>query len=95
MYESNDSDRIIPQVAAFAAQWGADQELEACCTWLSDHGYIAADPELRAARRSKALSLKEQAIKDLDDLEVNLKDFGMGFVPITNLRKALEALPND
>ena len=38
---------------------------------------------------------KEQAIKDLDDLEVNLKDFGMGFVPITNLRKVLEALPND
>jgi dienelactone hydrolase len=66
MYESNDSDRIIPQVAAFAAQWGADQELEACCTWLSDHGYIAADPELRAARRPKPPSLKEQVSKALD-----------------------------
>jgi hypothetical protein len=48
-----------------AFQAGADQELEACCTWLSDHGYIAADPELRAARRSKALSLKELALAAL------------------------------
>jgi hypothetical protein len=56
-------------------------ELEACCELLKAHGY-----------KGKA---KEQALKDLDDLEVNLKDFGMGFVPITNLRKALEALPND
>jgi hypothetical protein len=31
MYESNHNEAIIPQVAAFAAQWGADQELEACC----------------------------------------------------------------
>jgi hypothetical protein len=95
MYESNDSDRIIPQVAAFAAQWGADQELEACCKCLTLLGCSGTAAEVRAARRPKPSSLKEQAIKDLDDLEVNLKDFGMGFVPIANLRKALEALPND
>jgi len=95
MYESNDSDRIIPQVAAFAAQWGADQELEACVELLKADGYKGKAIDLRNARRPKPPSLKEQAIKDLDDLEVNLKDFGMGFVPIANLRKALEALPND
>jgi hypothetical protein len=96
-YESNDSDRIIPQVAAFAAQWGADQELEACCEWQKYHLHSGPhlNKQLRAARRPKPPTLKEQAIKDLDDLEVNLKDFGMGFVPITNLRKALEALPDD
>ena len=78
-----------------AYQVGADQELEACCRWLSKYrpGLLAAD--LRYVRRPKPPSLKEQALKDLDDLEANLKDFGMGFVPITNLRKALEALPND
>ena len=81
-------------IATQAAQWGADQELEACCKWLGPLGIKGGD-NLRRARRPKPPSLKEQAIKDLDDLEVNLKDFGMGFVPITNLRKALEALPND
>ena len=32
-----------------AAQWGADQELEACCEWLPDVGGRRA--MLRAARR--------------------------------------------
>jgi hypothetical protein len=79
-----------------AFQAGADQELEACCTWLSDHGYIAADPELRAARRSKALSLKELALKALEPIE------RYASAPVTTnkeslalIRKALEALPND
>jgi len=79
-----------------AFQAGADQELDACCEWfVRDWTDIETTNKLRAARRPKPPTLKEQAIKDLDDLEVNLKDFGMGFVPITNLRKALEALPND
>jgi hypothetical protein len=91
---------LLPQgsMKAFtaAAQWGSDQELEACCEWfVQDWTDIETADKLRAARRPKPPSLKEQALKDLDDLEVNLKDFGMGFVPITNLRKALEALPND
>jgi hypothetical protein len=100
MHESNHNDPIIPQVAAFAAQWGADQELDACCEWFQEfyntESWVKHDlKHFRATRRPKPPTLKEQAIKDLDDLEVNLKDFGMGFVPITNLRKALEALPND
>ena len=78
-----------------AFQAGAEQELEACCELLKADGYKGKAIDLRNARRPKPPSLKEQAIKDLDDLEANLKDFGMGFVPITNLRKALEALPND
>ena len=76
-----------------AARWGADQELEACCTWLSDHGYIAADPELRAARRPKAPSLKEQALAKLAELEGKLgNDFPK---TIASLRRTIEALPND
>lgn len=83
-------------IATQAAQWGADQELEACVKWL-DEGLMTPYVAIRLSsdRRPKPPSLKEQAIKDLDDLEINLKDFGMGFVPIANLRKALEALPND
>jgi predicted HD phosphohydrolase len=76
-------------IATQAAQWGADQELEVCCTWLSDHGYIAADPELRAARRPKPPSLKEQALKALTAIE---GDFNTVGDRADTIRRALEAL---
>jgi hypothetical protein len=34
-----------------AAQWGADQELEACCEWLAYEGHEHEHLALRAARR--------------------------------------------
>ncbi len=50
-------------IATQAARWGADQELEACCEWLHWQN-LATHPELipslRAARRPKPPSLKEQ-----------------------------------
>ena len=56
-------------LAARAAQWGADQELEACLNWMIRMGYWGDDgkaiPALRAARRPKPPSLKEQALEDL------------------------------
>ena len=46
-----------------AAQWGADQELEACCKLVPGlTNYI------RAARRPKPPSLKEQALEALEAL---------------------------
>jgi hypothetical protein len=50
-----------------AAQWGADQELEACCEWIAAYPWLD-HPELlikqlRAARRPKPPSLKEQALE--------------------------------
>jgi hypothetical protein len=54
-------------IATRAAAWGSDQELEACCKWLDER--FRRDPffskTLRAARRPKAPSLKEQALKEL------------------------------
>jgi len=59
-------------IATQAAQWGADQELEACCEWLFrepvTHEIVGRDAryldfELRAARRPKPPSLKEQALE--------------------------------
>jgi hypothetical protein len=54
---------IGPLVATRSAQWGADQELEACCEWLDPKvpGYITC--ELRGARRPKPPGLKEQALQ--------------------------------
>jgi hypothetical protein len=53
------------RIATQAAQWGANQELEACCEWLDkgfgDVGNFPAT--LRAARRPKPPTLKEQAFE--------------------------------
>ena len=48
-------------IAARAAQWGADQELEACCQWISDDAEA-----LRIVRRPKPPSLAEEALEALD-----------------------------
>jgi hypothetical protein len=55
-------------VATRAAQWGADQELEACIAWFDKYipGYELVADRLRAARRPKPPSLKEQALLAID-----------------------------
>ncbi len=52
-------------LATRAAQWGADQELEACCEWLQDPDLNVDTYKLRAARRPKLPNLKEQALDAL------------------------------
>ncbi len=64
-------------LATLAAQWGADQELDACCQLL-DNGEHAATygchngNSLRTARRPKPPSLKEQALEALDEEQAEL-----------------------
>jgi len=55
-------------LATRAAQWGADQELEACCAYLVRCAQWEPEDvaELRAARRPKPPSLKEQALEALE-----------------------------
>jgi hypothetical protein len=77
-------------LAARAAQWGADQELEACCEWLENQPQWMED--LRAARRPKPPSLKEQALLQLDTLNADLAMHGRG-CDLSQIRRALEALP--
>ena len=76
-------------VATKAAQWGSDQELEACCEWLAYEGNGNEHLALHAARRPKPLSLKEQALHILDT-HGNLTR-----AEADTIRRALEALPND
>jgi hypothetical protein len=75
-------------LATRAAQWGADQELEACCEWLiQGWDYVRAD-KLRAARRPKPPSLKEQGFAALELLKQRTTDPNI----IEPLGRALEAL---
>lgn len=68
------------------AQQIADQELEACCEWfVQDWADIETADKLRAARRPKPPSLKEQAIAVLEDAGVNAAHYNI-------LLRALEAL---
>jgi hypothetical protein len=55
-------------VATRATQYGADQELEACCAWLFEEPLCASNThkKLRAARR-KPPNLKEQALQALSE----------------------------
>ncbi len=78
-------------LATRAAQWGADQELEACCKEL-EYNFIPDSSSLRAARRPKPPSLKERALHELaavynrDEIDDSAYD---------TIRRALEVLPND
>ena len=44
---------IAGYIATQAARWGADQELKACCDWMSNRSSLTE--QLRAARRPPAI----------------------------------------
>jgi hypothetical protein len=56
----------LQDIATQAAQWGADQEVGACCQWLVLNGYDLVASKFRAARRPKPPSLKKQALALID-----------------------------
>jgi hypothetical protein len=93
------SHRSDHDVFALAARWGADQELEACIELLQADGYQGKAMDLRNARRPKPPSLKEQGLESLNEVVNCLKMLVPGAsvdgIDIENIRRALEALPND
>jgi hypothetical protein len=91
------------ELASLAFKAGADQELEACCVEMKSlpsplgipFGAMASNA-LRAARRPKPPTLKEQALATLevepeDDKELIVFDTDQ----VNIIRKALEPLPDD
>ena len=83
---------ISEYVATRAAQWGADQELEACCEWIPKATPWDAE-QLRAARRPKPPSLKEQALEELD--AAILRGDCLSTSPAKDtIRRALESIPD-
>ena len=92
-------------------QQARDEELEACRMEIIDGAGVFLLPprdrvelanDLRAARRPKPPILKEQAIEDFESLihelvlnpYVDLDNLGMKF-KVTNILRALEAVPDD
>jgi hypothetical protein len=76
---------------AYAA--GANQELEACCEWLVKGAWFSPDGDclkaLRAARRAKPPSLKQQALLAIDTA---VADYRLSADVASVVRRALEAL---
>jgi hypothetical protein len=89
--------KVLKYITTAAAQWGADQELEACCEWAKQFNYDdeCYEDKLRAARRPKPPSLKEQALEQLDEISTCFRVSHGGPIVCDKIRKALEALPND
>jgi hypothetical protein len=71
-----------------AYQAGADQELEACLVEASFLASRSLADRIRAARRPKPSSLKEQALAIMSTDSWSIEDEEI-------IRAALEALPND
>jgi len=78
-------------LARQAAQWGADQELDACCEWIPKATPWDAE-QLRAARRPKPPSLKEQSLALLDLIQGGKKPWQLEDLDV--VRRALEQLPD-
>lgn len=88
------------KTATELAQKIADQELEACINWMRTMGYWGEDgvaiSKLRAARRPKPPSLKEQALKALKNIDDVCESEGFSLPDDTDIiRRALEMLPNE
>ena len=77
--------------ATQAAQWGADQELEACVEWFDNQSLVYhrdLEYALRTARRPNPPSLKAKALEALEHILHNSStELGA-----ETIRRALEAL---
>jgi hypothetical protein len=82
----------LKNVARQAFQAGADQELKACCEVLDNLNDGFWSEKLRAARRPKPPSLKEQALLAIDTA---VADDRLSADVASVVRRALEQLPDN
>ena len=87
--ERDNVDHVLDCAWRNGFQAGADQELEACCEWIGSEGLAGyTSRELRAARRPKPPSLKEQAL----EAQQRMWDGGVTREDWELVRRALEQL---
>jgi len=96
--EREHADVLLVNAYAAGALAGADAELEACCEWLDGVGDL--EQQLRADRRPKPPSLKEQALEVMREIQIepciiNGVDTNAAVrAKYDTIRRALEQLPN-
>jgi hypothetical protein len=83
-------------LATQAAQWGADQELEACINYFHEYDTSWGENSelitgLRTARRPQPPSLKEQALSELN-LTADPDGAELSRTQVELIRQALESL---
>lgn len=74
-------------IATQAALWGANQELEACCEWVTKWKSPSSAGLLRRDRRPKPPSLSEQAFAALSKIENNEATYGDAGIILKALHK--------
>ena len=85
--EQENADVLLVNAYAAGALAGADTELEACLTEVSFLGSKSLADKIRAARRPKPPSLKEQALDQLKSVEDRY-----GLINTDYIRRALEQI---
>ena len=78
-------------VATEAAQWGADQELDACCEWIQTYRNSLLADDLRGVRRPKPPNKKQRGLTALEATNLR-EDDPLLYQEILN---AIEGLPDD
>jgi hypothetical protein len=89
-------------IATLAAQWGADQELDACCKLFESNAVCGTKfqrrssvRDIRDKRRPKPPSLKEQAFTAMLHLQKSAETSMDTIEAVHIICQALEQLPND
>lgn len=86
------SGKTFYEMLTEAARWGANTELEACCHEVQN--MYSGGSRLRASRRPKPPTLKEQALEEMQALESYMKGKGEIAINFQAIRRAMEALPD-
>jgi hypothetical protein len=76
------------------AEWGANEQLSRCMMYLYGLRMHSVADAMGLALRPKTVSLKRQALKDVDALKGTMV-LASSLKRIDNIRRALEALPDD
>lgn len=92
LVEATEQRLSLEGIARLAYAAGADAELKACCEWLREDKYPGLATRLRATRRPRPPSLKEQALEQLACVDADLRK--QGIINTATIRRALESLPD-
>ncbi len=89
-----EGNEVWMQMAIFAAQWGADQELLACGNYLKQCAAWEEEDvtEFYNYRRPRPLSLKELALESVKRFEKSGEFFSDQMRELEFIRKALETI---